>query len=270
MRLNNLKSVPWYLVYEGDGGAGGAGAGAGGGGAGGGAGAGAGGTTTPPKTFTQDEVNTIMAQNKKALQEKLQVTTQELEGLKQSKNITEKERETLQSRIDSLNSEWTTKEQQQQTALEKKTKEYNDNIKKESEEKLSWRNRFADEATRNQILLASAKHKAVSARQIQDMLMPKTQLAEVLDADGKPTGQWAPRTTIEGKDKEGKPVTLTLSVEEAVKHLKDLPDEYGNMFEGGVVPGLGGSGNNRSGGSGSQNPPTDPAAYREWRKKNLM
>jgi len=262
----HLKSAPWFLVYEGDGGAGGAGAGAG---VAGGAGAGAG-SVIPPKTFTQDEVNTIMAQNKKTLQTQVQTMTQELEQLKTSKSLTEKEREDLQKRIDSLNSDWTTKEQQQQTALEKKTKEFNDNLKKEAEEKQAWRGRYADEATRNQILIASAKHKAVNANQIQSILMPKTQLAEVLDADGKPTGVWAPRTSVEGKDKDGKPVTLTLSVEEAVKHLKDLPDEYGNLFEGGVVPGFGGSGNNRSGGSGSQNPPTDPAAYREWRKKNLM
>lgn len=270
LKLN--KSTPWFLVYEGDGsgsGAGGAGAGAGGAGAAGGGaaggGTGAGGTETK-KEYTQAEINALMAQNKRGLQDKVQTMTQELEELKKSKNLTEQERETLQGRIDSLNAEWTTKEQQQQTALEKKTKEYDATLKKEAAEKEKWRKDFEKETTRNQILLASSTHKAVSSKQIQDILMPKTTLAEVLGEDGKPTGEWAPRVTLESTDKDGKPVTLHLTVEAAVKHLKES-DDYSNLFDGDVRAGLGGTGNNRTTGTGGK-APTDPSAYRAWRKAN--
>jgi hypothetical protein len=72
-------------------------------------------------------------------------------------------------------------------------------------------------------------------------------------------------------NKEGKEIELNLTVNEAVKRMKQI-ERYGNLFEGDKKGGTGGSGSS-GGGTGKSDmaklaADTDQAGYREARKKN--
>ena len=88
-----------------------------------------------------------------------------------------------------------------------------------------------------------------------------------VDEDGKPTGDYEPRVAFPDKDKDNKPLTLDLTVAEAVKRMKEL-EKYGNLFEGGKKSGLGGTGSQTKGSNVdiSEVAKKDPAKYRELRK----
>jgi hypothetical protein len=104
-----------------------------------------------------------------------------------------------------------------------------------------------------------------SSARIVAILGRDTQLVEVLDDEGQPTGRLAPKVKYRTKNKEGQTVTLDLSPSEAIKRMKD-EDEYLNLFRG---EGSGGAGlRSQPGGKKPdiKNLATDPAAYRRARK----
>ncbi len=65
---------------------------------------------------------------------------------------------------------------------------------------------------------------------------------------------------------DGKPVTLDVSVKDAVKRMREM-DEYANLFIGDGTGGTGGSTRNSSGGNlNVAELAKDPVKYREARK----
>lgn len=225
----------------------------------------------PPKTFTQQEVDSFLAADRKKHETKVQDAVKQLEEMKRIKGLSDQERANLQAKIDEMNSSLLTKEEQSKREMEKKDKEYKTALESRTKESDQWRGMYAEESTRNQIIFAATEHEAVSVEQVQDLLMPKTRIVEILDSEGKPTGRYIPKVKMHDKDKEGKTIELDLTVSEAIKRMKDNPERFGNLFKSGVQGGLGGGRGGAAGGGGeSGEPPTDPEAYREWRKKHKI
>ncbi len=268
--MDFLFALPWVAVYDGDGD---------------GAGDGAGTDEAAKKAaeeaakkkvegdkvFTQAEVNRMLADDRRKHDKKVQETITQLEELKKAKGVSEQGRQELQNRIDELSNSLLTKEEQAKKEQEKLRNQHKQELENERKERERWHNLFTKESITNKITAAAAAAKAFSAEQVQALLSPHTRIAEVLDDDGKPTGDYVPKVKFSDKDKEGKDVSLDLTIEEAVKRMKELPDRFGNLFESDSPGGLGGLGGNRSGSGGSDpnKPPTDPVKYREWRKKYM-
>lgn len=280
MRLRNLLlAQPFWLVYEGEGGEGGAGGGAGGGegGAGGGAGGGeggAGGGNPPPKTFTQDQVNGLLAEEKRKHQTTIAKQVADLEALRKAKGLTEKEREALAGRIEELNNSMLTKEQLAAKDRDKITKEYKEQLDGVTKERDTWATRYQDSTIQRAIVDASVMAEAFAPSQIVALLRPLTRLTEVVDGEGNPVpGEFIPKVKLSDLDKDGKPVTLDLTVAEALKRMKDRPSDFGNLFKSGVAGGIGGTSGSGIGGAGGAGggagqAPKDPEAYRKWREAN--
>lgn len=191
--------------------------------------------------------------------------------MKKTVQLSDQQRTELESRIETLNSSLMTAEERAKADLAKKDKEIKTLAETLTKERDGWKNNYAAEVITNQILKASATHKAVSAEQMLDVLMPKTRLVEVLDVDGKTVKGYIPKAKIRVPNEKGEEVELDLSVEEVVKRMKDLPDRFGNLFESGVNSGLGGRGSTGAG-SGTGGDVTDLAkkgaeAYRANRHK---
>ena len=260
MKRNLLKALPWINVYEGDDGAAEKAAAEK-------AAAEKLAAEKNKKTFNQDEVNSILAKEKRQTQQQMQQLTTELENLKKTSGLSEQEKSDLQARIDTLNNTYQTKEEQARKAQEKAEKEYKDKLANTEKERDTWQGRYAEENARNQIILSSTEEKAVSSKQMIDLLMPKTRLTEVV-VDGKPTGKFETRVKLPGTDKEGKAIELDLAIKEAVKYLKDTPDEYGNLFKSDANPGLG-AGNIGKGTGAIPKIPTSPEQYKRDREKYL-
>lgn len=250
MKRNLLQARPWFAAYNVDGGTGGAGDGGTGTGAGD---TGAGGTPPvvpppPPKLFTQDQVNKFLGEDRRKHQDQVKQTVAQLEEFKKNLQLSDQQRGELETRIENLNTSLMTAEERTKAELGKKDKELKTLTDTLTKERDTWKDSYANEVITNQILKASSVHKAVSADQMLDLLMPKTRLVEVLDADGKTVKGYIPKAKIRTTNDKGEVIELDLTIEETVKRLKDKPESYGNLFEAGVNSGLGGKGSTGGGG----------------------
>lgn len=222
------------------------------------------------KQFTQEQVNTFVAEERRKMQEKQRVTVSELEQLKKSKTLTIKEKESLEKRIDDLQAQYLTVEEKARRDQEAAEKIRSEEITVLTADRDSWQLKHSELVIDTAITKAAADYKALFHEQITALLTPKTKLIEKLDDEGKPTGDYEPKVAFPDKDKDEKPIILELTVSEAVKRMKEL-EKYGNLFEGGKTGGLGGTGSTTSGKAIDliKIAKEDPAAYRELRKKRI-
>lgn len=226
------------------------------------------------KRLSQDEVDKIMAATNKKYKTQIDKTIEELEKHKKSSQLTEQEKEQLQHRIEELQASVMTAEEKATKEKEKLQNEHKLQLETKDKEALMWKTLYSTESITNQILESSRKYKAYSDEQMKELLLPKTNIYEVLDEQtGKPIpGRYVAKTkfkTIEdGKEKE-----LVLTIDETIKMMRDNPERFGNLFESDSVGGLGG--NRTPGQVGSRyndpnKPPTDHAEYVKWRKEQKI
>jgi hypothetical protein len=207
----------------------------------------------PPRTFTQEDVNRFLAEEKKKTRGQTENLIKELEVLKKSKGLSEQEKVTLSQKIDELNNQLLTKDQLLEKERSKLQREHTEIIQKERDEKENWRNRYTESTIIRSIVDAASDAGAYNTEQIVALLKSNARLVEDTDSEGNSIGTFTPRVKFRDTDKDGKPVTLDLSIEEAVKRMKDLPEKYGNLFKVNLNGGLGGNG------STTGNKPLDPS-----------
>lgn len=219
------------------------------------------------RKFTQKDVDKMMEDHRKGLQARNQELITELENQKKASNLTLEEKENLQARIDALSKEHLSKEQQASAEFEKLKKKYDSDTSTFMKERDEWKGRYDNTLVEHALTAAAAKHKAHSPEQIIRMFKGDVKVVPVLDDAGKPTGQFKTVMPVNTTDpKTQQPVTLELSVDEAIAKIREN-EEFANMFIDVSKGGFDSNGNpKRGGGSATDGPPTDPAAYRKWRK----
>jgi hypothetical protein len=268
--------------FEGEGAGDGAGAGAGanagaGTGAAAGAGASAGASAAAAagdSRFTQDDLNRFLAEDRRKHQVQLQKMESQLNELAKSKSLTEQERQTLKENLDTIAGQLRTKEQQ--LTLEKRQLEEQYQTKVQDAEKKSqvWEALFRDSTIDRSLQDAAVKHEAFNPAQLVTQLRPWTRVIEVMDEKtGKPTGKYKPVVDMPDVDATtNEQAIMTRSPEEAVKRMKEMPEQWGNLFRSNVVSGIGSS--SATGGlMPGQGGKIDvrkltPTQYREIREKN--
>lgn len=251
----------WLNVHEGDG-----------------DGQGGGGDPPPAKTFTQAEVDKIIADRLKKNTDQNKSLAEQLEKAKQQAGLTQQEKDALQEQIESLQKTYLTKEElskQEQEKLTKKQKEETESLAKDRD---TWKNQYSSLFIKGEITDAAVKNKAFNVEQMVDYLSPRTKLEPEIGDDGKPTGNLVPMTTIVAPDKDGKNQTLQLSIQDAVKKMREIPERFGNFFQ---AEGSGGTGTLNGSGSGggsgearfAKGAPyprgATPEEHAKWRKNNL-
>ena len=215
------------------------------------------------KTFTQEQVNTMMAKEKREHETRTQKALGELKALQTRANLTTKERSDLESRVEQMQNELLTKEQLATKEKEKSTKAHEKVVEDITVDRDAWKERFTQSTILRSIQDAAIENGAVSPDQIVRMLGSDTRLVEEMK-DGAATGKLVPQIKMDDVDKDGKPVTLDLVINEAVKRMSDM-EQHGNLFRAEGAGGIGGT-NQDSG-----RPPDivaiaeDPVAYRKGR-----
>lgn len=214
----------------------------------------------PPKTFTQEELNRILAEEKRK-------SLKQLEDLKKAKGLTDKEKSDLSTRIEELQNQLLTKEQLAAKEKEKRDREHDEKLQQLTAEKNTWQERYVKTTITTAIVGEASRQEAFDSDALIALLGPDTRLVEVTDGEGNATGDYEPRVKFKDIDeKEKKPVVLDLTVEQAVKRMKDMP-KFGYLFKSTAAGGLGG---NSGAGKGSK---ADPAKmtheqYLKYRKEN--
>lgn len=218
-------------------------------------------------TYDQTALNWFLAEEKRRFQDKQRKTLTDLEKLQATANLTEQQKTQLQDQINQLRGELQTKEQKQQTELQKWETKYSTDVKARETERDQWKQRYEGTVIQHDIAAAASKHDAIRVAQVEALLLPLTQMKPVLDDKGQPTDNFAPIVMFTGRDKDNKPVQLSLSVEDAVKAMTEMPEEYGNLFRNKATAGVGG-GTNGTPVGGGRIPNIDsmsPAEYRQHR-----
>lgn len=229
---------------------------------------GEGGEGTPaPKTFTQADVDRVVSERlnreKKAFQSEKEKLVGQLQELESAKGLSDEERTALSTRIEELQTSMMTKEELSAKEKKKLEQKAAADLEASKAEISKWQGLYTNSTIERAITDAAASAEAFRPGQIVALLKPATRLVEE-------NGQLVTKVKFDGKDKDGKPVQLDLTVDQAIKQMKETPEEFGNLFKSGVTPGLGGAG---SAGEGAGEPDLikmakDPAKWIEWRKKH--
>jgi hypothetical protein len=232
-----------------------------------GANTGTGGGEGTPKTFTQEDLNRVAAEERRKATETQKKLVGEIDALRGRSTLTEQEKLDLENRVTELSKTLMTKEElmkQEQDKAAKRAAQERDQLTSEAN---TWKTRFTEKTINGSIISEAATNEAINPQQLVAILRPNTRLVEVLE-DGKPTGEYETVVTYQTKDDKGKPVKLDLPVGDAIKKMKE-DSNYMNLFKGTGTGGIGGQ--NRGGGSGGgttlASVAHDPVAYREARKK---
>jgi hypothetical protein len=223
---------------------------------------------TNEKMFTQDQVNTFVAEEKRKAQEKNKQLATQLTELRKNSALSKEERDSLQSQIENLQSQYMTAEEKAKIQEEKLRKSYDTELINTQAERDTWQRKHSELMIETEITRAASTNSAISVEQIAAILVPKTKLVEKLDDEGKPTGAFEPRVKFDDIDKNDKPITLDITVPEAVKRMREL-DRYVNLFVETKKSGIGSTGSYGKGKTPdlAKIAQTDPKEYRRLRKE---
>ena len=232
------------------------------------AGDGAGKPPLKPQSFTQDQVNALVAKEKREGQSRSQKIMDELQALKGKANLTAQERQEFETRIEELNNSLLTKEELAKQQLTKVQKQADAERTALSNERDNWRNRYTESTILRAITDAAVVQKAIMPSQIVAILRPTTRLVEEVNEDGKPTGKFSAKVKLDDVNEKGEPVTLDLSVDEAVKRMREM-EVHQNLFQGDGAGGLGSQSRSVQGKTltAEQAAKQGPEVYRKFREE---
>lgn len=247
MSLGSNSFRVFLTGFEGDDSGGGADAGGGQGGnpAGsnpaGGNPAGQGGGGGDENIRDQNHLNAVLKRERIKTQQQMQQQIQQLEEFKQRYAKTEEEKTQFEQQIEELRSANLSTEEKARREKERLQKEYDNKLTAAAGEAKAWQTRFSQTLISQSLNTAADKHGVIPQNKkfADSFLGPRTRTAEIVDPDGKPTGQFAVRVKFPDVDKDGNPVEVDLSPDDAFKRMKDLPEEYGYLFEAHTPGGLG-------------------------------
>ena len=96
------------------------------------------------KTFTQDQINKALADDRRKHETRTQAAIDELEALKAKATLTDDERSDLETRLDTMKNDLLTKEELGKKDKDKLTKQYSKDLEKLTSERDSWQQRFTN------------------------------------------------------------------------------------------------------------------------------
>ena len=164
------------------GGDGGAGGGDGGGGSGGGSGGGG------SKTFTQDQLNSVVKREREKLENGFKTKTQEhldeINKLREDQNLTEQQRSQLDARATQLSTDLMTEKERAEADKRAAEKKFGQELEESQKETAAWKGSFEKQMTNTAILASAGSHGAHNASQLLGLVSPLTQVVAVTDDKG--------------------------------------------------------------------------------------
>ena len=233
------------------------------------------GSDSPPKTFTQDDVNRIveerLARDRKGREESNKKLEKQLQEVLQSKQLSEQERDQFQTSLEDVQKQLRTKESQLAHEKKQMQAEYEEQLKVAQQQAVDWENRFRSTSIAQALHEAASSNDVFNVSQVVNLLKPMTRLTEGKNEDGKPTGSYEVVIDFPDANPEtGESFVAKYTPVECVKRMQELPEHH-NLFKNNVVSGVGA--NNATGGiAPGSNGQVDvknltPAQYMKLRKE---
>ena len=226
------------------------------------------------KTFTQEDLNRFLAEDRRKHQTQLKEQAEKLETVLKNSQLTEQDRKVLQENLEAVKGQLRSAEAA--AAKEKQELEQAFQGKLVDAEKKSqiWEGLYRESMIQRSLQDAAVKGDAWQPGQIVTLMKPMTKLVACVDpTTNRPNGQYEVQIEMLDTDpKTGQQVMMNRTPEAAVARMKELPEQFGNLFKAGVVSGIGSS--SATGGlmpgKGGQIDvrKLTPQQYREIREKN--
>lgn len=189
------------------------------------------------QTFSQKDVDGLLAKTRRDLQQK---HLEETQTLLKSKSLTEQERERLNQRKDELETALMTEKDRARMEREKLEKDYTEKLKSTEQEKEQWQERFARSLMVRTIKESAERCNAHDASQFVDLLENKADVREVLDDKAQPTGEFEVVIDHQIKnEKTGKMETITIPVDKYIAEVMATETRYRNLFGAARLGGTG-------------------------------
>jgi hypothetical protein len=193
------------------------------------------------KTFTQDQVNHLIATDRRKLEDALKKTEKQYQDLLSSQSLTEQERKALQANLEMVQGQLRSKEEQLQVEKKQIEETYAAKLQDIEKKATHFETLFRDSTIQRALQDAAMKHEAWSPSQVVTLLRGQTKMLEETDPKtGKLTGTYKPMVEMQSVNATtGEMETQAYTPEDAVKKMKDDKDTWGNLFKSGVVSGIG-------------------------------
>lgn len=233
-------------------------------------GQGQGGDASGGQTFSQDDVNRFLADDRRKHEARYKKLEQTMQSQLKNAQLNAGERQKLQQELDDLQASFRTREQQAEYERKQAEQQYQRDLKETQERAQRWESLFRSEKI-DRSLLDAAGSDAFNPTLIVDLLRPVTDLKEETNEDGEPSGKLVPMVNFNDVDeKTGEPIKTLRTPAEAVKRMKELPELYGGLFKSNVVSGVGAGAAEGSVGKTGKVDVTklSPEQYRKLREEN--
>lgn len=215
------------------------------------------------KTFTQEEVNAFLADDRRKHQANVESLKQEVTKFQG----TAKEKEALQVKLQEMEKQFLTKEQLAAQEQEKAKKQYETELQSTQADRDQWKNVFVNNLAEVEIAKAAAANQAFNPTQLSLLLKNQVKVKQKTDSEGRLTMDFEVVMPVTTKDKEGKTTVVELPVTEGVKKMREDAG-FANLF---LIDAASGTGKTTINNTGVRNtdggPPEDPAEYRAWRQR---
>jgi len=193
-----------------------------------------------PPVFTQADVNRFLADDRRKHIQKYEELESAYKDALENQTLTAEQRAKLQEQLEDVQKRFRSKEQQLE--MDKKSLEdrYATDTQKLKESAVIWEAKYKSSVADRSLLDAAITNEAFSPAQIVGLLRPMTRMVEAMDDNGNPTGDLTPMVDFPDIDTNtGESIMTRRTPEEAVKRMKELVDQYGNLFKSNVVSGIG-------------------------------
>lgn len=192
----------------------------------------------PPKSYTQEEVDQLIGNDRKRQEDKIREMISRTEALQKSQAATESQKAVLETQLEELRNSLLTDKELAEKEAKKRQVQHETDMKNLEMDRDTWKSRYQSETISRAIMDGAISAEAYNPRQIVALLGPSARLAPVLNESGQETGSF----TVKVKFDTSKGKTLDVTVDEAIKAMLDEPDIYGNLFKSQLKSGLGGQG----------------------------
>ena len=221
-------------------------------------------------TMKQKELDELVVKRTEKARKQQRETLKNFERLQKHLALEGKKSEALELEIEKLRKQTLTAEEIAKREAKKAKDAYEGRLTQTEAAAKEWERRYGDLKINYEITSASQKHRVVPQQIpfLESYLRPRTKLSENKDDDGNLLGHIA-MIDFDDVGADGKPVQTTLSVDDTIKRMKELPDMYGHMFEASGNGGVGGSsGRPGAKGKGGFRSGMSQEEYNKLRKEN--
>lgn len=209
--------------------------------------------------FTQKDLDKHVGSFKYKLEAQLKTAATEALKLAEDKRLTQDERDAHAKRAEDLEAQFKTQKELAEQGLKKIETKYQADLKAANERATKLEELYHEKMVDSELSDALTGVEESIPGKLKKTLRSDTVIVDEVDDNGKVTTNKVVKINLDAKDKEGKPIKLLLTPKEAVKHMRETPDEWGIFFKGEGGGGLGGNNSRNSQNSGPM--PEDTAAY---------